>query len=449
MGFKKDFMWGAASAAHQVEGAYLEDGKGPGIWDTIAHEKGRVAHGENGDVACDHYHRYKEDVANMKKIGIRHYRFSISWPRLLPDGTGAVNPAGIRFYSDLVDELLANDITPMVTLYHWNYPDTLYHKGGWLNEESSDWFAEYVRVVVDSLSDRVRYWMTFNEPQIFMGLGYRLGIHAPFEHYSNEQLIKMTHNILKAHGKAVRIIRQNSKLEAKVGMAPTGDCYLPINDSDEAVSEARAKSMAVTERNFIMSNRWWADPVFLGEYPKEGYAIFGDLMPVIEEGDMELISQPLDFYGYNAYQGTITHGTSDAYDEYGFQGSPKTAFGWNLTPSVLYWSSKFLFERYKKPIIITENGMAGLDWVHLDGKVHDSYRIDFLHRYLLELKRAADEGVDIMGYTCWSIMDNFEWASGFDIRFGLIHVDYRTQKRTIKDSGYWYKAVIESNGENL
>jgi beta-glucosidase len=449
MSFRKDFMWGAASAAYQVEGAYLEDGKGPGIWDTLGREKGRVAHGETGDVACDHYHRYKEDVANMKKIGIKHCRFSISWPRVLPEGTGNVNSEGLKFYSDLVDELLANGITPMVTLFHWNYPDALYKKGGWLNDESSHWFAEYVQVIVDSLSDRVQYWMTFNEPQIFVGLGYMAGIHAPFLKCSKEQLIKMSHNILKAHGKAVKIIRQSSKLESKIGMAPTGDCFLPKDNSEEAIAEAKAKTFTINEHNFIFGTRWWSDPIFLGKYPKECYEIFGDMMPTIEKGDMELISQPLDFYGYNAYQGTVSYPTAGNYDEYSYQGSPRTSMDWNVTPRVLYWSSKFLYERYNKPILITENGMAGMDWVHMDGQVHDAHRIDFMHRYLLELKRAAEEGIDIMGYTYWSIMDNFEWAMGYDKRFGLIHVDYQTQKRTIKDSGFWYKTVIESNGENL
>lgn len=449
MSFRKDFIWGAASAAYQVEGAYLEDGKGLGIWDTTIRKKGRVEHNETGDTACDHYHRYKEDIANIKKVGIKYYRFSISWPRVLPKGTGAANPAGLKFYSDLVDELLANDITPMITLYHWNYPDDLYQKGGWLNDQSSDWFAEYVQLVVDNLSDRVQYWMTFNEPQVFVGMGYQRGVHAPFVKYYNEQLIRMTHNILIAHGKAVKIIRESSKLKPIIGMAPSCESYIPLNDSEKAISEAREKTLAIKEHNFILSIRWWLDPVFFGEYPKECYEIFGDKMPIIKEGDMELISQPLDFCGFNAYQVSISNPLVGSYDDNAYQGSPRTALGWNITPEVLYWSSKFLFERYKKPILITENGMAGMDWVHLDGKVHDIYRIDFMHRYLLELKRSAEDGIDIIGYIYWSIMDNFEWAAGYDKRFGLIYVDYRNQKRIIKDSGYWYKTVIDSNGEIL
>jgi beta-glucosidase len=292
--------------------------------------------------------------------------------------------------------------------------------------------------------------LTFNEPQVFVGVGHFVGVHAPFVKYNKEQLIKMSRNILKAHGKAVKIIRQSSKLESKIGMAPTGDCFLPKNDSEEAICEAREKTFTVNQNNFIFGTRWWLDPIFLGEYPKECYEEFGEIMPNIKGGDMELISQPLDFYGYNVYQATASFPPpSDTYDSYAYQGSPRTSLDWNITPSVLYWSSKFLFERYKKPILITENGMAGMDWVHLDGRVHDTHRIDFMHRYLLELKRAVDDGIDIMGFTYWSIMDNFEWAHGYDKRFGLVYVDYQTQKRTIKDSGYWYKTVIECNGKNL
>lgn len=453
MGFPKDFMWGAASAAIQVEGGFDADGKGPGIWDVAAKMPGKVQFQETGDVSCDHYHHFKEDVALMKEIGLKYYRLSISWPRVLPEGTGKVNEAGIAFYSQLVDELLAAGITPMVTLFHWNYPLALHHKGGWMNDESPDWFAEYVQVVTDRLSDRVSWWMTINEPQCFIGLGYQAGIHAPFEQHPVSEIARMSHNVLKAHGRAVQILRSRSKLPAKIGLAPTGGCKAPdfkpgISQSD-AIEEARKASFRASREDFVFGNAWWADPIFLGDYPKEAYESLGNAMPSIRPGDLELIHQPLDFYGFNVYQTLADPAPRDQMPSNAYTGSPKTMMEWPVTPEALYWSPKFLYERYHLPILVTENGMAGMDWVCTDGKVHDPQRIDFITRYLREYKRAVDDGVEGLGYMYWSIMDNFEWACGYDKRFGLIHVDYPTQKRTIKDSGYWYRSVIESNGENL
>ncbi len=450
MGFSKDFLWGAASAAHQVEGAFKEDGKGLSIWNHYEHEPQKIKHGETADVACDHYHRYLEDIALMKEIGLKSYRFSISWPRIIPEGTGKVNQKGLEFYSKLVDALLDAGIEPMVTLYHWDLPYELYKKGGWENDNSPAWFEEYTRVVVEGLSDRVKYWMTFNEPQMFLALGYQLAVHAPFEKRDTAELIHMTRNVLLAHGKAVKIIRENSKQKVSVGMAPTGDVYLPKEETAELVEEARRNSFLFNQVDFLMSNSWWADPVFLGRYPEGAEKIFGSQLYTFTEEEWKLVSQPLDFYGYNNYQGRIDYPIDPyGYDNYGYQGCPKTTFGWNVTQDSLYWSSKFLYERYGKPILITENGYSGNDWVSLDGKVHDANRIDFVHRYLLGLKRAVEEGVPVLGYQYWSIMDNFEWSSGYDLRFGMIHVDYQTLKRTLKDSAYWYHEVIASNGSNL
>lgn len=450
MGFPKDFLWGAASAAHQIEGAYNEDGKGLSIWDYFGHQENRIAHSETGDVACDHYHRFQEDVALMKEIGLKSYRFSISWPRILPEGTGQMNEKGLKFYSDLVDALLANGIEPLVTLFHWDFPYDLYEKGGWRNPSSSDWFLEYTKAVVDCLSDRVTHWITFNEFQMFMGLGHTAGIHAPFEHASEEDLILMSRNILLAHGKAVKTIRTYAKKAPKVGMAPTGDVYLPENRSEEAIQTAKEKSFATRSFDFVMGNSWWGDPIVLGDYPEDAYVRFGDKLPRITPEEKAIINLPLDFYGFNAYQGTVDFPLNPyAYDNYSSQGSAQSTMNWNMTPEALYWSSKFLYERYNLPILITENGYAGIDWVSLDGKVHDPQRIDFLHRYLIELKKAIEEGIPVIGYQLWSIMDNFEWAAGYDKRFGLIHVDYKTQKRTLKDSACWYKSVISCNGEFL
>lgn len=453
MGFKKDFMWGAASAAYQIEGAWCEDGKGLGIWDVLAKEKGRVLHGEAADVSCNHYHRYQQDVNLMKEIGLKYYRFSISWTRVLPDGTGTLNSKGLSFYSNLVDALLKAGIEPIVTIYHWNYPYTLYKKGGWKNENSPDWFAEYTSVIVDALSDRVKYWITFNEPQLFVGAGYLAGFHAPFEKCDVKEVACISHHVLLAHGKAVKVIRERAKQPCLIGLAPTGPCVTPQNLTPEAIEEARMKSFAFEDIGGVFGNSWWMDPVVFGNYPESATAVLGSNMPDIKEGDMELISQPIDFYGCNIYQSMAVHNRSDNnesnYESNAYLGCPRTMMGWPVTPEVLYWAPKFLYERYKLPILVSENGLAAMDWVCLDGRVHDSMRKDYIHRYLVEYQRADEEGVDLMGYLYWSIMDNFEWADGYDRRFGLIYVDYQTQQRTIKESAYWYKKVIESNGEYL
>lgn len=453
MSFRKDFIWGAASAAYQLEGGYKDDGKGLNIWDVYtncssAGEKKFIKYNETGNVACDHYHRYKEDVALMKKTGIKYYRFSINWTRILPDGTGKVNKAGIKFYSDLIDELIKNGITPMVTLFHWDYPHKLHQRGGWLNPDSSDWFADYAKIVVDAFSDRVSYWMTLNEPQVFIGLGYFSGVHAPFLKMHSCDITQMTHNVLLAHGKAVKVIRENAKLKPTVGFSFATACYDPLDDSPEEIEKARKKSFDFDRWNYIFTPGWWADPIFFGKYNEKGYKIFGNDMPEIKEGDMEIISQPVDFYGVNLYESRSSVMT-DGYPENSYIGIGRTSMDWPVTPQVLYWSPKFLYERYGVPVMITENGLANNEWVSLDGCVHDPQRTDFIERYLKELKRAADSGVDIMGYLHWSVMDNYEWSCGYAKRFGLIYVDYRTQERIIKDSAFRYKEIIETNGEDL
>jgi len=453
MSFKKEFIWGAAAASYQIEGAWNEDGKGFSTWDHFTEKKGAIYQGDTGKIACDHYNRYKEDVQIMKEIGLKSYRFSISWPRVLPQGIGSVNVKGLDFYSRLVDELLANDIMPFPTLFHWDYPYELYAKGGWLNPESSDWFAEYTFVIADKLSDRVDHWFTLNEPQVFIDLGHVTGEHAPGVKLQKRDTIRMIHNVLLSHGKAVKTIRENSKLSPQIGMAPVCGVVIPADDSKESISAAEKLMFAPDkEETFTAwSNSWWLDPVFRGEYPEESLKALEKYLPSDYEKDMELISQPLDFLGNNHY-----HGRYVSADKEGNPilhkpetGEALTGFNWRVTPEGLYWGPKFLYERYKKPIIITENGLSNKDWVALDGKVHDPQRIDFTHRYLKEYKRASEDGVDLAGYFHWSIMDNFEWAYGYRERFGLVHIDFKNQKRTIKDSAYWYGDVIRSNGENL
>lgn len=447
-GFCKDFLWGAASAAHQIEGAYLEDGKGMGIWDTFEQETGYIIRNENGNVACDHYHRYREDVAIMKELGLKSYRFSVSWPRVMPEGYGTVNEKGLQFYIDLVNELTEAGIEPMVTLFHWNLPTAIYELGGWENPQVVDWFEQYTDVVTTALGKKVKYWMTFNEPQLFIGAGLNAGVFAPFEKKSTEALMRISKNVYLAHGKAVRIIRKNCQ-NSIVGMASTGEIVIPRDMNAESIERARKLSFSMKKESFTSSITWWSDPVFFGKIPEDAQAIFGECLPVLTEEEWEIVTEPLDFYGFNIYQGLEDLDSTEEYGPYAYPGSPKTSMDWNVTPEVLYWSCRFLYERYGKPIMITENGMSSFDWVSLDGKVHDPNRIDFLHRYLRSIKDAVSEGIPVLGYQYWSIMDNFEWINGYDKRFGLVYVDYRTQKRTIKDSACWYRDVIATNGEIL
>ena len=447
-GFCKDFLWGAASAAHQIEGAYLEDGKRMGIWDTFEQETGYIIRNENGNVACDHYHRYREDVAIMKELGLKSYRFSVSWPRVMPEGYGTVNEKGLQFYIDLVNELTEAGIEPMVTLFHWNLPTAIYELGGRENPQVVDWFEQYTDVVTTALGKKVKYWMTFNEPQLFIGAGLNAGVFAPFEKKSTEALMRISKNVYLAHGKAVRIIRKNCQ-NSIVGMAPTGEIVIPRDMNAESIERARKLSFSMKKESFTSSITWWSDPVFFGKIPEDAQAIFGECLPVLTEEEWEIVTEPLDFYGFNIYQGLEDLDSTEEYGPYAYPGSPKTSMDWNVTPEVLYWSCRFLYERYGKPIMITENGMSSFDWVSLDGKVHDPNRIDFLHRYLRSIKDAVSEGIPVLGYQYWSIMDNFEWINGYDKRFGLVYVDYRTQKRTIKDSACWYRDVIATNGEIL
>ena len=451
MSFSKDFVWGAAAASYQIEGAWDEDGKGLSVWDTytdrdLIYEKG------NGKVACDHYHRYPEDVALMGEIGLRAYRLSVSWPRILPEGTGAVNRAGLDFYDRLIDALLAREIDPWVTLYHWDYPYDLFLRGGWMNPESPKWFADYAAVVVDRLSDRVKNWVTINEPQCFIGMGYLNcdAIHAPGLKQGMREALWAGHHSLMGHGLAVQVIRARAKLPPVIGWAPVGTVYYPATDSAADIEASRIGNAAVYPGNF-WNNTWWADPILLGHYPEEGLQAYAKDLPKFKASDFDVMKQPLDFYGVNIYAGMPVKAGEEGKPEVQAwpQGFRHTHFLWKVTPEALYWGPKFLHERYGLPIVITENGMTNTDWVGLDGKVHDGARIDYVRRYLLQLRQAAADGVDIRGYFHWSIMDNFEWGEGYKHRFGLVHVDYETQKRTLKDSAYWYRTVIETNGESL
>lgn len=446
MGFKKDFVWGAATASYQVEGAAFEDGKGRNIWDVITRKEGYMHQfGQNGDTACDSYHRYKEDVRIMAELGIKAYRFSISWARVMPDGTGKVNEAGLRYYVDLVDELIKNDITPYVTLYHWDMPYEIYLRGGWLNKEISKWFADYADVVTKALGDRVKNYFTINEPQCVIGAGYMNGDHAPALRVSAEEGLCAIHNTLLAHGAAYRIIKKNVP-GARVGYAPVGGVCHPAKNTPECIEAARRR-MFLVGREPWWSNTAWTEPIINGRYPADMMEKFGHIMPKITDEEMDMIHTGLDFFAFNTYNSEAAN--EDGTTPLRKPGFARTAMNWPVTEECLYWGAKFYYERYNLPIIISENGMSCHDWICRDGKVHDSYRIDYIERHLAALKRAADEGIDIDGYFLWSLLDNFEWREGYNERFGIVYVDFVTKERTIKDSGFVYSAIIKNNGENL
>ena len=447
MAFPKGFVWGAGAAAYQIEGAAREDGRGASVWD------GFKFNGENSDtadVACDHYHRWTEDVALMKNLGLGAYRLSIAWPRVIPAGNGAVNEAGLAFYDRLIDALLAANVSPWVTLFHWDYPRELYCRGGWLNRDSPRYFADYVQVVVDRLGDRVAHWMTLNEPQCFLGLGHWTGTHAPGLKLSRRDALRATHHALLAHGRGVQVIRARARTNPLIGCAPCGFTRYPADDSSDADREAaRAAMFAVTgEWN---SNSWYSDPVILGRYPEDGLRVYGADAPAIASGDLETMCQPLDFYGVNIYNAAPIRQGDDGQptEPARAPGHALTAYKWTIDPASLYWGPRFLFERYKLPIVITENGLSNTDWIALDGRCHDPQRIDFTRRHLMTLLRAIREGVDVRGYFHWSILDNFEWNQGYRERFGVIHVDFQTLKRTPKDSYRWYAELIRTNGREV
>lgn len=453
MAFRKDFIWGAATSAYQIEGAVHEDGRGLSVWDRFSHTPNKVFDGHTGDVACDHYHRLEEDIDLIAALGIPSYRFSFSWPRILPDGTGRVNPRGIAFYDRLIDGLLRHGIRPFATLFHWDYPLELFRRGGWENPDSPRWFEEYAALCARHFGDRVKDFIPLNEPACFIGMGHVTGEHAPGLMVPPDASIVMAHHALLANGLAIRAIREAAP-DARVGYSPDFNPMMPESEDPGDIQAARLAYFHVPEdpMRWHRNSAWWCDPVMLGSYPAQGLKIYERWLPRSWERDMPLIHQRLDFYGQNIYQG---HRVRAADHARGFEitahppGIAKGANDWPVTPDCLYWAARFLYERYRTPIIITENGMADTDALSLNGRVHDPARRNYMQRYLLALKRAAEEGADIAGYFYWSLFDNFEWARGYSDRFGLVYVDFQTLKRTPKDSAWWYKEVIAQNGENL
>ena len=435
--FPKDFLWGAATASAQIEGGWDEDGRTPSIWDVAPENK--VRGGENCRTACDHYHRFREDVAIMKELGLKSYRFSLSWSRIIPE-EGQVNEKGIAFYNALIDELLAAGIEPLITLYHWDLPVWMDQKGGWKSLEIRERFLEYAAVVVDAFSDRVKYWITFNEPQCFLMNGYMQGVHAPFRR-DYLSLPKITRNFMLTNAATVKLIREKAKTPPMVGLAFTAGAFIPENEKDpDSVEQARKKSFY--KGMGTMNNRWWMDPILLGK-PVQAYGIYRS-----RKRDMKDIHVKLDFIGINNY-------SAFNYSDWGGDKNvdttnlPKNSLGWVIDGRSMYWTVRFLYERYGVPIMITENGMSNLDTVNEAGEVCDDIRIDYTDEYLRNLKLAIAEGIPVIGYQHWSLMDNFEWAEGYDPRFGLVYVDFETENRTIKKSAYHYKHIIETNGATI
>ena len=424
MGFKKDFLWGAAASSAQIEGGWMDGGRTPSIWDIAPSEK--INNGENCLNACAHYYKMREDVALMKKMGLKSYRFSVSWSRIMPK-KGEINPEGIKFYSDLIDELIANGIEPLLTVYHWDMPIWVDKEGGWLSESIVPLFAQYTKVLVEAFSDRVKWWMTINEPVLFIKCGYIFGSFAPFKSCPSSYE-SLTENCISAHFEAVKMIRKYAKQKVNVGVAFSTAAYIPLDETEEDIEKAR--QLTLNEGDGRDVNRRWMDPIFAGK----------------NLNGMDY--QPIDFVGLNIYQpfGYVKDGSEvDASTVI----TPKNSMGWIVDGRCLYWNVKFIYEEYGLPIMITENGYAGNDVVSEDGKVYDVERENFIKEFLYNLKRAANENVSIIGYQHWSVMDNFEWTAGYEPRFGLIHIDYNTQKRTIKNSANYYKSIIEANGNNL
>ena len=432
--FPRNFLWGSATAAYQIEGAWNEDGKGESIWDRYSHTKGMILNSDTGDVACDHYHRLDKDIALMRELGIKAYRFSISWPRIFPDGKGLVNLAGLDFYNRLVDKLLAAQIQPFATLYHWDLPQKLQDMGGWANREVSSYFCDYSAVLSKHLGDRVKNWITINEPWVVANLGHRDGVMAPGIK-SEKIALQVAHHLLVAHGKATQALRADNP-SARVGIALDMRPTAPASDAPEDVEAAL--------KLWSKEARWYLDPLFKAYYPPDIWTDYGENAPVVKPRDMSLISQNLDFLGINYYTRTVCSKNGPVER---IPGSQYTDMGWEIAPEAFCKMLIDISQEYNlPPIYITENGAAFKDEVKADGTVEDLNRLDYLRDHLLQARIAMEQGVNLAGYFVWSLLDNFEWAFGYSKRFGIIHVDYKTQQRIIKKSGHWYSSVIKNYG---
>jgi beta-glucosidase len=442
-GFPAGFRWGTATSSYQVEGAAQEDGRGPSIWDTFVQEPGRIRDGSTGQVSVDHYHRYKEDVALMKWLGAQTYRFSIAWPRVFPDGRGKANPKGLDFYDRLVDELLAAGIEPFATLYHWDLPQPLQDRGGWESRDTAEAFGDYASYIASKLSDRVRQIFTINEMQTFVEHGHNSGVFAPGLKLDRARLNQVRHHAVLAHGLAVQAIRASGRRGTKVGPAENIATALP---AVETVENIRAAELATRELNAP-----YLTVMLEGRYTDAYLANAGADAPRFTPQDLKTISSKVDFVGLNVYapsQYVLASEAAPGFIEAPLQAShPHMASPWlTLGPEVLYWAPRHTANLWKvKDIFITENGASATDEPAADGTVYDVDRVMYLRNCLMHLQRATTEGVPVRGYFLWSLLDNFEWADGYATRFGIVHVDYATQKRTPKLSASFYREVIARN----
>jgi beta-glucosidase len=443
LAFPDGFTWGVSTSAYQVEGAVGEDSRGESIWDRFSHTAGKIANGDNGDVAVDHYHRWREDVAIMAQLGISAYRFSIAWPRLFPDGRSRLNPAGIAFYDRLVDALLEQGIQPFPTLYHWDLPQALESKGGWRNRSTADWFTDYARAAFERLGDRVTTWFTINEPWIVGAFGHYDGVHAPGLRDLRTSLVA-DHHVLLAHGQAVRAYRDLGQT-GRIGIVLN---LMPTYPATESADDAEA-----AERSDGYTNRWFLDPVLRGAYPADMVELFEGMvgpLDFIETSDLDVIASPTDLLGVNYYNWRVIGAGQDRDLPFVEVPSgpeiPRSEGGWEIVPDRLTDLLLRLREDYGEiPLVIAENGTIRNDGPGPDGRVHDVERIRFIRDHLVAAHRALEAGVKLEGYFHWSLLDNFEWAEGYWPRFGLVHVDFETQKRTIKDSARYYASIIEAD----
>jgi beta-glucosidase len=438
--FPTDFVWGAATASYQIEGAANEDGRGESVWDRFCATPGKVRNGDSGAIACDFYHRYRDDIALMRELGLDAFRFSIAWPRVLPEGRGKVNAKGLDFYDRLVDELLGNGIEPYATLFHWDTPQLLEDEGGWPSRSIVEAFAEYVEAVAERLGDRVGHWITHNEPWVVSWVGHGWGHHAP-GHESDSDALATAHHLLLSHGRAVEILRRLSP-KSEVGITLNLDFPYAASNSDEDQAAVRWVDG--------LHNRWFLDPIFRGEYPADMLAAWRENMPEVRDGDLEQIAAPIDFLGVNNYTSPLV-----AADENGGRsrimrrdGVDRTDMGWEVVPEGLHDLLVRVHTDYApKAIYVTENGAAFPDIVGHDGSIGDPERQSYLESYIAAAGRAAGDGVPLRGYFAWSLLDNFEWAWGYWKRFGLVYVDYPTQTRIPKGSFYWYRDFIAKQRE--
>ena len=441
--FPEGFAWGAAAASAQIEGAAREDGKGESIWDRFAATPGRVKNGDTPEIACDHYHRYEADAALLRQLGIGHYRLSVAWPRVFPQGVGRLNPQGLDFYDRLIDALLAHGVTPWVTLFHWDLPQALEDQGGWLVRSTADAFVPYAEAVVKRLGDRVTRWFTLNEMPCFIGNGYGNGSFAPGLQVGAKRLNQAYHHALLAHGHGVAVVRALGKTGSTVGLVHNHlpPPQIPVTETAADLAAARA----LYER----TNAQLMGPVFQGRYPDSFLAAAGADAPEIAPGDLETIAQPTDYLGLNIYAGDFVRASeAGAPEVMAFPpGYPRGDMPWlYFTPQSLYWGVRHAAEVFGVPaFLITENGAACRDETKVDGAILDLDRREYLQSYLIALHRAIAEGYDVRGYFVWSLLDNFEWAEGYAKRFGIVHVDYPTQRRTPKLSARWYSEVIRGN----